>query len=106
MAKYLIQGTYTAEGLRGLMKDKATGRAQAVRKLIEGVEGKLEAIYFAMGENDVVIIVDVPDLVTAAALSFTVSAGGFVRTKSTALLTVEETDRALGKKIDYRAPGT
>jgi hypothetical protein len=44
MAKYLIQGTYTAEGLRGLMKDKATGRAQAVRKLIEGVEGKLEAI--------------------------------------------------------------
>jgi uncharacterized protein with GYD domain len=106
MAKYLIQGTYTAEGLRGLMKDKATGRAQAVRKLIEGVEGKLEAIYFAMGENDVVIIVDVPDLVTAAALSFTVSSGGLVRTKSTALLTVEETDRALSKKIEYRAPGT
>jgi uncharacterized protein with GYD domain len=106
MAKYLIQGTYTAEGVRGLMKDKATGRAQAVRKLIEGVEGKLEAIYFAMGENDVVIIVDVPDLVTAAALSFTVSASGIVRAKSTALLTVEETDRALSKKIDYRAPGT
>jgi uncharacterized protein with GYD domain len=59
-----------------------------------------------MGENDVVIIVDVPDLVTAAALSFTVSAGGLVRTKSTALLTVEETDRALSKKIEYRAPGT
>jgi uncharacterized protein with GYD domain len=106
MAKYLIQGTYTADGLRGLMKDKATGRAQAVRKLIEGVEGKLEAIYFAMGENDVVIIVDVPDLVTAAALSFTVSASGIVRTKSTALLTVEEADRALSKKIDYRVPGT
>jgi uncharacterized protein with GYD domain len=106
MAKYLIQGTYTAEGLRGLMKDKASGRAQAVRRLVEGVEGKLEAAYFAMGENDVVLIVDVPDLVTAAALSFTVSAAGLVRTKSTALLTVEETDRALSKKIDYRAPGT
>jgi uncharacterized protein with GYD domain len=105
MAKYLIQGSYTAEGLRGLMKDKATGRVQAVRKLVEGVEGKLEAIYFAMGENDVVMIVEVPDLVTAAALSFTVSASGLVRTKSTALLTVEETDRALSKKIDYRAPG-
>ena len=106
MAKYLIQGTYTAEGLQGLKKDKATGRAQAVKKLIEGVEGKLEAVYFAMGEHDVVMIVDVPDLVTAAALSFTVSASGLVRTKSTALLTVEETDRALSKKIDYRAPGT
>jgi uncharacterized protein with GYD domain len=106
MAKYLIQGTYTAEGLRGLIKDKATGRAQAVRKLIEGVEGKLEGIYFAMGESDVVMIVDVPDLVTAASLSFTVSASGLVHTKSTALLTIEETDRALSKKIDYRPPGT
>jgi hypothetical protein len=28
-----------------------------------------------------------------------------VRTKSTALLTVEETDRALAKKVHYRAPG-
>jgi uncharacterized protein with GYD domain len=105
MSKYLIQGSYTAEGLRGLMKDKASGRAQAVRKLFEGVEAKLEAIYFATGENDVVMIVDVPDLVTAAALSFTVSASGLVRAKSTPLLTVEEADRALSKKTDYRPPG-
>jgi hypothetical protein len=34
-----------------------------------------------------------------------VSATGLVRTKTTALLTVEETDRALAKKVSYRAPG-
>jgi uncharacterized protein with GYD domain len=105
MAKYLIEASYTAEGLKGLQKDKASGRKQAVTKLLEGLEGKLEAMYFAMGEHDVILIVDVPDVVTGAALSLGVSATGLVRTKSTALLTVEETDRALAKKVNYRAPG-
>jgi uncharacterized protein with GYD domain len=105
MAKYLIEASYTAEGLKGLQKDKASGRKQAVAKLLEGLEGKLEAMYFAMGEHDVVLIVEVPDIVTAAALSLGVSATGLVRTKSTALLSVEETDRALVKKVHYRAPG-
>jgi uncharacterized protein with GYD domain len=105
MAKYLIEASYTAQGLKGLQKDKASGRKQAVAKLLEGLEGKLEAMYFAMGEHDVILIVDVPDIVTGAALSFGVSVTGLVRTKSTALLTVEETDRALAKKIHYRAPG-
>ena len=105
MAKYLIEASYTAEGLRGLQTDKASGRKQAVTKLVEGLEGKVEAMYFALGDRDVVLIVDVPDLVTGAALSLAVSASGLVRTKSTALLTVEEIDRALAKKVGYRAPG-
>ena len=106
MAKFLIEASYTAAGLQGLQKDKASGRKQAVTKLIEGLEGKLECMYYALGERDVVLIVDVPDIVTGAALSLAVSASGLVRTKSTALLTVEETDRALAKKVNYRAPGT
>jgi len=106
MAKYLIEASYTAEGLRGLQKDKASGRQQAVTRLIEGLEGRLEGMYFALGDHDVVLIVDVPDIITGAALSLAVSATGLVRTRSTALLTVEETDRALAKKVIYRAPGT
>jgi len=105
MAKYLIEASYTAEGLKGLQKDKASGRKQAITKLVEGLEGKVEGMYYALGDYDVVLIVDVPDIVTGAALSFTVSATGLVRTKSTALLTVEETDRALTKNVVYRAPG-
>jgi uncharacterized protein with GYD domain len=58
MAKYLIEASYTAEGLKGLQKDKASGRKQAVTKLLEGLEGKLEAMYFAMGEHDVILIVE------------------------------------------------
>ena len=30
MAKYLISGSYTTDGLKGLQKDKASGRRQAV----------------------------------------------------------------------------
>ena len=43
MAKYLVQAAYTAEGLKGLQKDKASGRKQAITKLVEGLEGKSRA---------------------------------------------------------------
>src|SRR5207248_1559639 len=42
---------------------------------------------------------------SAKALSLAVSATGIARTRTTALLTVEETDRALTKKLSYRPPG-
>jgi uncharacterized protein with GYD domain len=105
MAKYLIEASYTAEGLQGLQKDKASGRKQAVTKVVESLDGKLEAMYFALGERDVVIIAELPDIISIAALSLGVSATGLVRTKTTALLSVEETDRALAKKHNYRGPG-
>jgi uncharacterized protein with GYD domain len=105
MPKYLIQASYTAEGLRGLQKDKASGRKQAATKAVESLEGKVETFYFALGESDVVLIAEFPDTVSAAALSLAVSATGLVRTRTTALLSVEETDRALSKKLAYRPPG-
>jgi len=64
MPKYLIEASYTPEGLRGLQKDKASGRKQAVTKLVESLEGKVEGLYFALGEHDVVIIADLPDTET------------------------------------------
>ena len=57
------------------------------------------------GEDDVVIIADLPDNVAVSAVSLGVSATGFVRTRTTALLTVEEVDKALGTSINYRKPG-
>jgi uncharacterized protein with GYD domain len=46
-----------------------------------------------------------PDNASVAALGIAASATGLVRTRSTALMTVEEVDRALEKTINYRAPG-
>jgi uncharacterized protein with GYD domain len=105
MPKYLIHASYTADGLKGLQKDKASGRQQAVRQVLEGAGGRLESMYYALGEDDVVIIADLPDNVAVSAVSLSVSATGFVRTRTTALLTIEETDKALAASINYRKPG-
>lgn len=105
MPKYLIQASYTAEGVKGLQKDKASGRRKAVHDSVEALGGKLEALYYAFGEDDVIVILDLPDNVGAAALALAVSASGLVRLRTTPLLTVEETDKALQKSVTYRAPG-
>ena len=105
MPKYLISASYSAEGLKGLQRDKASGRRTAVTAAVEGVGGKVECLYYALGEDDAYVIVDLPDNVSAAALGIAVSAAGAARTRTTALMTVEEVDRALEKSVNYRAPG-
>jgi uncharacterized protein with GYD domain len=105
MPKYLITASYSSEGLKGLQRDKASGRVRAATAAIEAAGGKVESFYYALGEDDVVGIVDFPDNVSAASLSFAVSASGLVRMRTTALMTVEEVDRALEKNVNYRAPG-
>jgi uncharacterized protein with GYD domain len=105
MPKYLISASYSAEGLKGLQKDKASGRRTAVTAAVEGLGGKVECFYNALGQDDAYIIVDLPDNSTAAAIGVAASATGLVRTRTTALLTVEETDRALEKSVSYRPPG-
>jgi uncharacterized protein with GYD domain len=57
------------------------------------------------GEDNVCVIVDLPEHVTAAAMGIAGSATGLIRTRSTALMTVEEVDRTLEKTVYYRAPG-
>ena len=105
MPKYMIHASYSPEGLRGLQKDKASGRRDAVRQALESAGGRLECVYYAFGQDDVVIIADLPDNVAASALSLTVSAVGLVRTRTTPLMTVEEVDKSLATKINYRKPG-
>ena len=104
MPKYLIQASYTSEGLKGIMKSGGTDRRSAVQKAVESVGGRLECQYFALGDYDAFVIVDLPDHVSAAAFALTVTASGAAHTKSTALLTPEEVDQAIKKKVQYRPP--
>ena len=106
MPKYLLQATYTSEGLKGLAKEGGSKRRAAVQKATEQLGGKLEAFYYAFGEADVYVIVDLPDAATASALSMAVNAAGTVKLRTTPLLTVEEVDSAITKNVSYRAPGT
>ncbi len=106
MPKFLVEATYTAEGYKGLAKDKASGRKAAITQAIKKLGGKLDAMYFCLGENDVILVVDMPDHLSMAALGSAACAGGMARTKTTILLTVAEADEALSKPVAYRAPGT
>ncbi|HUC17321.1 MAG TPA: GYD domain-containing protein [Acetobacteraceae bacterium] len=105
MPKFLFATSYTAEGLKGLQKDKASGRKKAAVAAVESLGGKLDAMYFALGSDDVFVIAELPDAVAAAALGLAVSASGLIETRTTALLTVEECDRAIEKTVKFRAPG-
>jgi uncharacterized protein with GYD domain len=105
MPKYLFHASYSTEGIHGLDGDSASGRRADVQAMVKAVGGKMEAFYYAFGMDDVVIILDLPDNVTAAAISLATSATGMVRIRTTPLLTVEEVDRALQVKLRYRAPG-
>jgi uncharacterized protein with GYD domain len=106
MSKFLLEGSYTAEGLRGLIKDKASGRKTAITHALANVGGKLDAIYFTLGERDVLLVCDCPDYPSVASLGLAASASGMVRTKITPLLTVEELDQTIAKGVNYQPPGT
>jgi uncharacterized protein with GYD domain len=105
MPKYLIQASYTAEGLKGLQKDRASGRKAAVQAAMKSLKGKVECFYFALGSDDAILIVDAPDNTTIAALSVGAGATGLVNIRTTALLTCDEVDQALEMQTKYRAPG-
>ena len=105
MPKYLWQVSYTSEGVKGVLKEGGTGRRAAIQKLAEGLGGRLESFYFAFGSDDVIVIADLPDQKSAAALGLAVNADGRAMLKTVVLLTPEEIDQAAKISIDYRPPG-
>jgi len=105
MPKYLIKAKYEADGAKGLIKEGGTGRRAAVTKATEALGGKLESFYYAFGEDDAYLVVDMPDQVSGLALSLSVNATGAVRLQTIPLITCEEIDAASHKAVSYRAPG-
>ena len=101
MPKYLFQGSYTLDGVNGLLKVGGEHRAEAVNKLIESVGGKVEVFYYAFGEDDFLWIADLPDEVAATAVSLKVSAGGTATLRTTRLLEPELIDEAAKVGVDY-----
>ena len=106
MPKYLIKGSYSHEGLQGMMAAGAASRQAAVETLAASVGGTVEALYFAFGADDVFAIADFPDDEAAAAVGLTVGASGAVSLETVKLLTVEQVDTAIGRTVEYRPPGT
>src|SRR5258708_32466263 len=105
MAKYMYQASYTVEGVRGLLKETASGRRKAVEAAIVALGGKVECLYYTFGSDDVVLIMDMPDKITAAGLVMTGAARGMGRGRVTTLLTGGGAGQGLGVQAASRAPG-
>jgi uncharacterized protein with GYD domain len=105
MPKYLVQASYTTEGVKGILKSGGSARRSAVKEMLERLDGRLEAFYYAFGEDDAFVIFDAPDNASVAAVTMAVGASGAARTKTTVLLTPEEIDQAARKNVGYRPPG-
>ncbi len=105
MPKYLIQASYTQEGVEGVRSKGGSSRRDAVSEMTTGLGGQLEAFYFGFGDHDAYVIVDLPDDEAAAAVALSVNASGAVTTATTVLLTPEQIDEAAKRSVDYRPPG-
>lgn len=105
MPKYLVEANYLGEGMSGLLKEGGTRRRAAVEELFKSLGGTVETFYYALGDEDVFIIGDLPDNAAAAALVIRVNAAGVTRCKATALLTPQEIDAAVKITGTYRPPG-
>jgi uncharacterized protein with GYD domain len=105
MAKFLFQGSYVGDGMKGLLKEGGTPRIDAAKKLFTSLGGTLECFYFAFGAEDLVVICDLPDNISALAFSLAINGSGMAKGHVTVLATVDEIDAAIRKTPQYRAPG-
>jgi uncharacterized protein with GYD domain len=105
MPKYLFSANYTAEGVKGVMKEGGSKRREAADQLVKSVGGKLESFYYAFGDVDAYGVVDLPDQASAVGLSLAVNASGTTTIRLVPLITVEEVDQGVKKTVQYRPPG-
>lgn len=105
MPKYLLQVSYTLDGVKGVVSKGGSARKAIAHAAAESVGGSLESYYFAFGDTDVFAIADLPDNAAAAALALSVTAAGGASVRTVVLLTPEEIDSATAKKVEYKAPG-
>ena len=106
MPKYMIEASYSPEGVEGVKSEGGSSRRDAVAGVAEGLGGKLESFHFAFGDPDAYVVIDLPDNEAAAAVALAVSASGAVKVKTAVLLTPEEVDAAAKLSVGYRPPGS
>ena len=97
MPFFCHQVSYTKEAWAKLMENPQD-RLEAVRAPIEKLGGKIHTSFFAFGPFDVIAITDMPDNISAAAISIAFAAGGSVQNiQTTPLMTAAQTVEALRK---------
>jgi uncharacterized protein with GYD domain len=105
MPRYLFEASYSPQGVKGIGSKGGSSRRDAVSDMAEGLGGRLESFYFAFGDVDAYVTVELPDNEAATACALAVNAAGGATVKTVPLLTPEEVDAAAKLSAGYRPPG-
>jgi uncharacterized protein with GYD domain len=81
MPKYLALFSYSDEAMAAMIENPAE-REPAVRRVLEGVGARLEALYWMFGTHDGIAIVDAPNSLTMAGISAAISSTGSIRSET------------------------
>ncbi len=84
MPKYFFHGSYTLEGVRGLLKEGGSALKAHFETNVGNLGGHVEAFYSAFGGEDLYAVVDLPDNTSSAALSLAINAGGGFKASTSA----------------------
>jgi uncharacterized protein with GYD domain len=106
MPLYMLQFAYTSEAWAALQKNPQN-RAEGLSALAQKMGGRLVDLYYCFGEYDGVVLIEAPDDVSATAMVLAAIAPGHVKsTRTTRLMTVDETMEAMRKAggATYAAP--
>ncbi len=95
MATYIVMLDFTDQGVRNIAH--TTERADAFAAAVENAGGKVKDQYWTVGSHDGVLIVDLPDDQTAAALVLTLGSLGNVRTQLLRAYDRSEVDAILAR---------
>ena len=108
MPHYLLQGSYSAQGISGLISSPEDRSAMA-RELFERAGGRIESFYYSFGDYDFAVILELPDRVSMVSLSMVAGASGALSNiKTTVLIPIDDGVEAARKagSIGYRPPGS
>jgi uncharacterized protein with GYD domain len=88
MAKYISLIKYTAKGIENVKESPS--RLDGFKQLCESMGVTVDGFYLTMGRYDLMVIVDAPDLETAAKVILTTGSKGAVHTETLPAFTEEE----------------
>jgi uncharacterized protein with GYD domain len=93
MSTFFMFGKYTAEALEHVSIE----RTREAHRVVEGLGGKIKAIYALLGEHDLVLIVDLPRMAEAMQASVALKRLTDVSFYTTAAMPIEEFDELVGE---------
>jgi uncharacterized protein with GYD domain len=108
MALFMWQAAYTPESWAVQLKNPQNRVETVGRQACESAGGKLIGAWYCFGDYDIIIVADMPDAESMAAVSLAITAGGACKTATTTTLMSGDQAVAAMKKattVSYKPAG-